>query len=81
MQGTGTGSRDQSHAGSVKEMGVRLDCFKENLWIEEMPTMKKTLNLETFLLWEAQKPRHVCAEMLGNDGFLDLAIGVQEKYS
>lgn len=46
-----------------------------------MPTMKKSLNLETFLLWEAQKPRHVCVEMLVNDGFLNLAIGVQEKYS
>lgn len=57
MQGIGTGSREQRRAGSVKEMGVRLDCFEEGLWIEEMPMIKKTLNLETFLLWEAQKPR------------------------
>lgn len=56
--GIGAGSREQSSAGSVKEMEVRLDCFKESLWDEEMAMMNKILNLETFLLREAHKPRH-----------------------
>lgn len=56
--GIGAGSREQSPAGSVKEMEVRLDCFKESLWDEEMAMMNKILNMETFLLWEAHKARH-----------------------